>query len=131
MQILTAGAGARAYYLRSILHDWSNAKCLEILARIREAMTPGYSKLLLNEFILPAQNVPLYPALLDINMMALLNGMCFLVWVSRRGETDVVIGMERTEKQWAELLGEAGFRVVRFHVDPSGETEGVVEAEVK
>lgn len=66
--------GARTYYLRSILHDWSTDKCLQILARIREAMKPGYSKLLLNEFILPAKNVPLYPALLDINMMALLNG---------------------------------------------------------
>ena len=66
--------GARVYYLRSILHDWSNDKCLEVLSHIREAMEPGYSRLLLNEFILPAKNVPLYPALLDINMMALLNG---------------------------------------------------------
>ncbi|KAL9055588.1 MAG: hypothetical protein Q9162_003485 [Coniocarpon cinnabarinum] len=62
------------YYLRSILHDWADSKCLEILKRIGEAMEPGYSKLLLNEFILPAENVPLYPALLDINMMAILNG---------------------------------------------------------
>ena len=70
--------GARVYYLRSILHDWSSQKCVQILGRVREAMKPGYSKLLLNEFILPAKNVPLYPALLDINMMALLNGKCLI-----------------------------------------------------
>ncbi len=32
-------------------------------------MTPGYSKLLLSEFVLPTRDCPLYPALLDINMM--------------------------------------------------------------
>ena len=67
--------GARAYYMRSVLHDWSSDKCIEILSRIRQAMKPEYSKLLLNEFVLPAKGVPLYPALLDINMMALLNGV--------------------------------------------------------
>ena len=56
------------------MHDWSDAKCGEILSRVREAMTPGYSKLLLNEFVIPAKKAPLYPSLLDINMMCLLNG---------------------------------------------------------
>ena len=105
--------GARVYYLRSIMHDWSDDKCVEILKRIRDAMKPGYSKLLLNEFILPSKNVPLYPALLDINMMALLNGM------------------ERTKKQWTSLLDSAGFKIVKFYDDPSGENEGIVEAEMK
>ena len=36
--------------------------------------------------------------------------------------------MERTEKQWTRLLDEAGFKVVKFHVDPNGESEGIVEA---
>lgn len=61
--------GARCYYFRSIFHDWPDADCIKILKRTAEAMTPGYSKLLLSEFILPASNTPLYPALLDINMM--------------------------------------------------------------
>ena len=65
--------GARTYYLRSILHDWSDEKCLEILARIREAMAPGYSKLLLNEFVLPSKGVLFYPSVLDIHMMACFN----------------------------------------------------------
>lgn len=56
------------------MHDWATDKCVEILRIVTRAMKPGYSKLLLNEFVLPARNVPLYPALLDVNMMALLNG---------------------------------------------------------
>lgn len=39
--------------------------------------------------------------------------------------------MERTEKQFTKLLDEAGFTIVKFHVDSSGETEGIIEAELK
>ena len=61
--------GARCYYFRSIFHDWPDADCITILKNTAASMTPGYSKLLLSEFVLPANNTPLYPALLDINMM--------------------------------------------------------------
>jgi len=66
--------GARAYYFRNIFHDWPNDKCVAIMKNVAAAMKPGYSKLLIFEWILPAKDVPLYPALLDINMMAVLNG---------------------------------------------------------
>ncbi|KAI0019982.1 O-methyltransferase [Xylariomycetidae sp. FL0641] len=62
---------ARCYYFRSTFHDWPDKDCIEILKNIAKAMEPGYSKLLFSEFVLPACNVPLYPALLDINMMGL------------------------------------------------------------
>jgi hypothetical protein len=104
--------GARCYYFRSIFHDWPDAECVKILKHIAAAMTPGYSKLLLSEFVLPAQNVPLYPALLDVNMMALLNGM------------------ERTEAQFTKILEEAGFKVVKFW-SVGAEIEGLVEAVLK
>ena len=39
-------------------------------------------------------------------------------------------GMERTEKQWTQLLGDAGFRIVKIYVDPSGESEGIIEADL-
>ncbi|KAJ2990118.1 hypothetical protein NUW58_g3112 [Xylaria curta] len=96
--------GARCYYYRSILHDWPDADCITILKNTAAAMSRGYSKLLLSEFVLPASNTPLYPALLDINMMALLNGM------------------ERTEAQFTKLLDAAGLKVVKFcklHIGPS------------
>ncbi|TVY47936.1 Demethylsterigmatocystin 6-O-methyltransferase [Lachnellula occidentalis] len=101
--------GARAYYLRSIFHDYSDAKCREILQHVVKAMEPGYSKLLIFEWILPDTDSPLYPALLDINMMALFSGM------------------ERTEIQWRELLGSAGLEVVKFWTIGK-ETEGLIEA---
>jgi hypothetical protein len=101
--------GARAYYLRYIFHDWPDTDCLTILKHIAAAMTPGYSKLLIFEWVLPARNVPLYPSLLDVNMMAVLNGM------------------ERTEEQWTKLLGQAGLEVVKFW-SAGSESEGLVEA---
>ncbi|KAI1357798.1 S-adenosyl-L-methionine-dependent methyltransferase [Xylaria arbuscula] len=88
--------GAKCYYFRSIFHDWPDADCITILKNTAAAMTPGYSKLLMSEFVLPASNTPLYPALLDINMMAVLNGM------------------ERTEAQFSALLDAAGLKAVKF-----------------
>lgn len=68
-----------------------------------------YSKLLIFEWVLPDKNVPLYPSLLDVNMMAVLNGM------------------ERTEEQWVNLLAQAGLKVVKFWSAGPG-SEGLVEA---
>ncbi|KAI1181015.1 S-adenosyl-L-methionine-dependent methyltransferase [Nemania sp. FL0916] len=104
--------GARCYYFRSIFHDWPDAECVKILKNTAAAMKPGYSKLLMSEFVLPSNNTPLYPALLDINMMAVLNGM------------------ERTEAQFTELLDAAGLKVVKFW-SVGAETEGLVEAMLK
>lgn len=104
-------SGARAYYFRTIFHDWPDASCVTILKHTAAAMTRGYSKILIFEWILPARDVPLYPALLDVNMMALLNGM------------------ERTEAQWTALLASAGLRVVKFHKNRP-DAEGLIEAEL-
>lgn len=103
--------GARAYYFRYILHDWPDDACVEILRHTAAAMEPGYSKILIFEWILPAKNVPLYPSLLDINMMAVLNGM------------------ERTEEQWNTLLTKAGLKVVKFWKNGEDQ-EGLIEAEL-
>ncbi|KAI2776076.1 putative O-methyltransferase [Daldinia loculata] len=105
--------GARAYYYHHILHDWSDYKCLEILKHVRDAMKPGYSKLLLHEMIIPETGAsPLY-AMLDMTMM------CFNA------------GMERTERQWRALLETAGFEVVKVWPSPEVDGNGMVEAIVK
>ena len=39
--------------------------------------------------------------------------------------------MERTVKQWNALLDEAGLKIIKIHGDPSGETECLIEAELK
>ncbi|KAL4929892.1 S-adenosyl-L-methionine-dependent methyltransferase [Aspergillus undulatus] len=104
--------GARVYFYHHIFHDWSDEYCLTILSRVLAAMTPGYSKLLIHDMILPEQGATQFQAQMDISMMAF-NG-----------------GMERTGKQWRELLEGAGLRQIRFWdpVDDGG--DGIIEAVV-
>jgi len=47
--------GARAYYLHSIIQDWNDEVNTEILKAIVPAMTKGYSKILVNDFVVPDQ----------------------------------------------------------------------------
>jgi hypothetical protein len=103
--------GARAYYLRSIFHDWPDDACRNILRNLKPAMKVGYSKLVINDWILPEQGAGLYPALLDINMLALFSSM------------------ERTTSQFRELLESEGYEIVQVHTVP--QTEGCIEAMVK
>lgn len=93
------------------MHDWSDEVCLGILTRTAAAMKAGYSKLLLNEFILPDRGYPLFPAGFDLQMMAM------------------HAAQERTESQWLSLLETAGLKVVKFWIQPGG-GEGIIEAEV-
>ena len=87
--------GAPIYFLRRILHDWSDANSVAILRRIADAMDRELpSRLVIAEQILPTQGVSSESALVDVLMM-------------------ISTGGERTEKQWVELLGKAGFRVVK------------------
>lgn len=68
-----------------------------------------HSRVILNEMILPDVLCPLYAACLDLNMMTLHSGM------------------ERSEKQWRNLLHSAGLEIVKFWHNPR-EGEGVIEA---
>jgi hypothetical protein len=99
--------GARAYFMRLILHDWPDAKCAIILANLRDAMVKGHSKLLINEAVLPDTGAPWQQTSLDWTMMGML--------VSR----------ERTESQWRELLGKAGLKISGIW---SKDAESVIEA---
>lgn len=103
---------ARAYYFSGVFHDWPDAKCVEIMKRTAAAMKKGYSKMLIYEFVIPDRNSPLYPALLDIKMMALLSGM------------------ERTKTQWVGILEAAGLEVCRFW-SITDENEALIEAQLK
>lgn len=86
--------GARAYYMRTVIHDWPDKQAREILKRVHEAMNND-SILLLNENALPEENVPLFSADLDLTMMALF------------------ASLDRTEKQFRDLLESSGFRLVK------------------
>ena len=74
-------------------------------------MTPGYSRLILGEFILRNTGTSLLAAGFDLQMMALHSGM------------------ERSERQWRVLLEGAGLEVTRVSFPPgNGDGEGIVEA---
>ena len=72
-------------------------------------MIPGYSKLILGEFILRNTRTPLLASGFDLQMMALHSGM------------------KRSERQWKTLLPGAGLEVTRVAF-PQGNEEGVIEA---
>jgi len=103
----TVPEGGDAYVLSHIIHDWSEAQCLTILGHCREAMRPG-SRLLLVEMVLPDGDGFHPGKLLDMTMLV------------------VPGGQERTEKEYGELLGKAGFRLER--VVPTASAVSIVDA---
>ncbi|KMU78412.1 O-methyltransferase [Coccidioides immitis RMSCC 3703] len=52
-----SSTGARAYYLRQVLHDWPNDKCKVILENIKAGMSQD-STLLIDEMVISERNAP-------------------------------------------------------------------------
>ncbi|PYI01803.1 S-adenosyl-L-methionine-dependent methyltransferase [Aspergillus sclerotiicarbonarius CBS 121057] len=103
--------GSRAYYLHSILHDWPDEACHQILAPLKAAMVPGVSRLLINENVMADHGAHWQVTSLDLILMA------------------DFAGIERTESQWRRLLTEAGFRVVKIWTADRW-SESLIECEV-
>lgn len=109
INIFCVHPGAPIYFLRRILHDWSDSSSVAILRHIADVMDRELpSRLVIAEQILPTQGISSESALVDVLMMTF-------------------TGMERTEKQWKELLGQAGLKVVQIYRAP-GTPFGAVEA---
>ncbi|RAL01564.1 sterigmatocystin 8-O-methyltransferase precursor [Aspergillus ibericus CBS 121593] len=101
--------GARVYYMHWILHDWADEQARKILTNLVAAMEPGYSRLIINDYIIPDRDCDFPTACMSIMMM-------------------VQVGaFERSEKQWRELLNSVGLKDVIFH-QPPGSGEGIIEA---
>jgi hypothetical protein len=100
-------AGGDAYLLCHVVHDWDEERCLTILRNVRDA-TADDGRLLVVEMVMPAGDEP-HPAKMQDMMMLVMTG-----------------GMERTEEQYADLLGRAGFRLER--VIPTRSPVSVLEA---
>ncbi|KAL4791718.1 O-methyltransferase-domain-containing protein [Aspergillus venezuelensis] len=88
--------GARFYYLRHVLHDFPDAKCVQILQHLRSAMTQG-SRIPIDEVAVPEKNVPWQSAMADLSMMVLLGGR------------------ERTQEQWAMLAQTSSLQITEVH----------------
>jgi hypothetical protein len=91
--------GAKAYYLRTVLHDWPDKQARIIIQNVKGAMSHD-SILLINENVLPDQGTSLYQAQLDMAMM-----VCFS-------------SLDRTRKQFQVLLESEGFRLVQLYEPP-------------
>ncbi|KAJ5614880.1 hypothetical protein N7528_008534 [Penicillium herquei] len=104
--------GARAYFLHSVLHDWSDETCQLILRRLVDAMTPGYSKVLINENVVPDIGAHCQATSLDLIMLADLGGK------------------ERTEKQWREVIEPTGLIISKIWT-PVNSAESLIECELK
>lgn len=105
--------GARTYYIRQCLHNWRKAKVKPILENIRDAMTPGYSKLLVHELVVPERNPSVWHATQDFNMM----GLCAT--------------QERPESHWRYILDWSGLKITKIYYSQDDVSESVIEAEVK
>lgn len=98
--------------MRRVLHDFPDTKCREILKNQLSAMTPGKSRLLICETILPATGCTGFESLADISRTTFSS-------------------MQRTERQWRSLLGSVGLRVEKVWTGeevkgPFGVIENVV-----
>ncbi|MDH6555078.1 methyltransferase [Streptomyces sp. SAI-041] len=100
--------GGDAYVLKWVLHDWSDEKCVEILACVRAAMSPGGTLLVVESVIEPG-NDPAPSKILDM-VMLVLNG-----------------GQERTREQFETLLRRAGFHVNRV-LPMASSSSSIIEA---
>jgi SAM-dependent methyltransferase len=104
-------AGADAYILKSVIHDWDNEHSVKILRNCHRAMRPS-GKLLLVELVLPARVDQSLRSQIgtgsDINMMV------------------NVGGRERTDSDFAELFEAAGFKLTR-NVPVDGSLASVLE----
>jgi SAM-dependent methyltransferase len=85
---------ADAYLLKSILHDWPDDPCVEILRTCGRSLRPG-GVVLVVETVLGRPGFEVDAAFSDLNMLVLPGGR------------------ERTEEQYAALFGAAGLGLTR------------------
>jgi hypothetical protein len=93
-------AGADAYFMKHILHDWGDQSCTRILGNCRAAMAAGGRVLVCEKEILPG-NTPCYGKVSDLQMLMLTPG-----------------GRERTQLEYRKLFDDAGLALRR--VVPTG-----------
>jgi hypothetical protein len=100
--------GADAYLLRHIIHDWDDAKAVQILRNVHRAMAQD-GRLLVVEYVIPPGNEPSLGKLLDLAML-LIPG-----------------GEERTEDEYRRLYEAAQYRLTR--IVPTQAQVSVIEGE--
>ena len=87
-------AGADAYVMRHIIHDWEDREAIAILRNCGEAMNSG-GRILIVETVLPTGNEPCFGKWLDLMML-------------------LVGGRERTVEEYERLFSASGLRLNRI-----------------
>jgi hypothetical protein len=93
-------AGADAYIMKFIIHDWYDPECIRILGNCRKGIRPG-GRLLVVDQVVPARNEPGPSKFMDLEMLVLPGGM------------------ERTEEEFRELFAASGFKLERIIPTPA------------
>lgn len=88
-------AGADAYVMKLVIHDWEHDKAVDVLRACRRAMAPD-GRVLLVERVLP-------PTITADHSVVLLADLLMLVLTG---------GLERTEAEYGRLLAQADLEVV-------------------
>lgn len=86
---------AKAYYLRRIMHDYSDDSCVKILKHIHDAMADD-SKLLISEMVLPSRVDEANLSVITLDNFMLIIG-----------------GKERTEENFKTVLAQADLELVK------------------
>ncbi|KAL7940962.1 O-methyltransferase domain-containing protein [Trichoderma barbatum] len=100
--------GAHIYYIRRVLHDWPDHRCVEILKNIANAMESGKSRLVIAEIVVPPTGGDSETGWMDLVLMT-------------------VTGVERSARDWEELLSLAGLKLEKIYKSP-GTNHGAVQA---
>lgn len=86
-------AGADAYIMKHIIHDWDDARCVQLLTHCAAGLNDG-GKVLIVEQLVTDRPEATFAKLLDLEMLAMTRG-----------------GRERTEDEFAALYRKAGLRM--------------------
>lgn len=97
--------GAQMYYMRNIIHDWTDEDALKILRHVKDSMDEK-SVLLIDDKVVPDVGVHPYTVELDMVMMVMLGAR------------------ERTLKQWKALILDSALelREVRKYAENTGDS---------
>lgn len=93
-------AGADAYIMKHIIHDWNDELCIKILQNVGAVMNKK-GKILIVEMVVPEINVPSPAKMLDLQMLVMEGGK------------------ERTKEEFESLLKTAGFNLTNIHLTKS------------
>ena len=85
-------SGASVYLFLCVLHKLTDSVCRQVLNNTIPALAPGFSRIVIVDKVLPNTNATAFSALSDLTMMAYRQ-------------------MERTERQWREMLEGVGLHV--------------------